>query len=111
MKKIERDSLKLKDIYRSIIIIEKYVDGLQFSDFKNNEMMQSASIRHFEIIGEAAVSLSQTFINQTKDIPWQQIRAFRNILAHEYFRIDVAEVWATIKNDLPILKEKIEPFL
>jgi len=32
----------------------------------------------------------------------------RNILVHEYFAIDLDEVWATVEKDLPKLKKSIE---
>jgi len=35
----------------------------------------------------------------------------RNILVHEYFGIDLDEVWRTIEEDLPPLKEQIELLL
>ncbi|MCK5844569.1 MAG: DUF86 domain-containing protein [Victivallales bacterium] len=32
----------------------------------------------------------------------------RNILTHDYIRIEADEIWNVAINDLPILKEKIE---
>lgn len=31
----------------------------------------------------------------------------RNIVAHEYFGVNLKRVWKTIKDDIPELKEKI----
>jgi uncharacterized protein with HEPN domain len=31
----------------------------------------------------------------------------RNILIHDYFEVDVQEVWKTIQDDLPVLQEQI----
>ncbi|MBK6992954.1 MAG: DUF86 domain-containing protein [Chitinophagaceae bacterium] len=39
------------------------------------------------------------------------MKAFRNLLIHEYFKVDAAEVWATIQNDLPGLNEQMEEIL
>ena len=35
----------------------------------------------------------------------------RNILVHEYFAIDLNEVWQTVERDLPILKQQVESLL
>jgi len=33
------------------------------------------------------------------------MKGIRNIVAHEYFGIDLEIVWKTVKEDLPVLKE------
>jgi uncharacterized protein with HEPN domain len=61
-----------------------------------------------QIIGEAARKLTEAFRLIHNDIPWPEIIAMRNILVHDYFRVDVDEVWATVERDLPDLKRKVE---
>ena len=39
---------------------------------------------------------------------WRSIKSFRNLLIHEYFKVDAGEVWATIQNDIPALNEQKE---
>lgn len=67
-------------------------------------MLQSAVIRKFEIIGEAATSISDETKSLSTTIPWHKIKGLRNILIHEYFRVDPSQLWETIKEDLPDLK-------
>lgn len=74
-------------------------------------MMQSAIIRQFEIIGEAASKISEELKKNSSDIEWVTIKDFRNLFAHEYFRVDVAEVWSAIQHDIPILKEQISSLI
>ncbi|MBT5934021.1 MAG: DUF86 domain-containing protein [Sulfurimonas sp.] len=40
-------------------------------------------------------------------MPWQKIKDFRNIVAHDYFGIDADEVWDIIKNKILPLKKEI----
>ena len=32
----------------------------------------------------------------------------RNVLAHDYFGIDLAEVWSTVERDLPPLRAQLQ---
>jgi uncharacterized protein with HEPN domain len=66
---------------------------------------------HLQIIGEASSSLSQEFINQHPEVPWAAVVAFRNILIHEYFRVNLEIVWRIVKRDIPDLKSSIEAIL
>ena len=63
---------------------------------------------NFIIIGEMAARISEEFKNKNSHIDWTKIKAFRNIVAHNYFGIDAEEVWQIIKNKLPELKKQIE---
>jgi uncharacterized protein with HEPN domain len=44
-------------------------------------------------------------------IDWIRIKAFRNIVAHDYFGVDAEEVWQIIKNHIPKLKQDIKSLL
>jgi uncharacterized protein with HEPN domain len=55
--------------------------------------------------------MSEKFINQHYDVPSIDIADFRNILVHEYFRVDVDIVWSVVERELIEVKEKIEILL
>lgn len=74
-------------------------------------MIQDAVVRNFEIIGEATKRLSQDLRQAYPDIQWQQIAGLRDVLIHDYLRVDLDEVWGIIERDLPELKGKIEEIL
>lgn len=64
-----------------------------------------ATIREFEIIGEAANNLIKADIfGEEKRV----IVDFRNILIHKYFGIDEEEVWQIIQNISELEKEILE---
>jgi len=58
--------------------------------------------------GEAVGKLSAEVKRAYPDIPWQDIKDFRNLLAHEYFGVDLEIVWNTIHNDLPMLIDAVQ---
>jgi uncharacterized protein with HEPN domain len=73
----------------------------------NDWVVQDAVIRNIEVIGEALKSVDDDFKSDYPEIPWIQAKRMRNLLAHEYFRVDVEQVWMTVKNNLPELKEQV----
>ena len=104
---MRRDQQRLEDILEAIERIEKYASGGR-SAFDRDELVQTWIVHHLQIIGEAARGLSDDFRNVHADVPWLQIAAMRNILVHDYFGIDLEEVWSAVERDLPGLKKKIQ---
>jgi uncharacterized protein with HEPN domain len=70
-------------------------------------MMQVWVIHHLQIIGEATRGLSQPFRDRHPEVPWLQIIALRNILVHEYFGLNMLQVWALAEKDLPNLAAQV----
>jgi len=103
--------LYLKDILAAIQAIEKFVKDMNFEQFRNNDLVSSAVIRKFEIIGEATRNIPQEIKKKYPDIPWKTMVGFRDKLIHFYFGIKYDIVWETIKSKLPELKEKIKRVL
>lgn len=102
------DLVYINDIIESIAIILGYVEGNTEDDLINNIMLQDAVIRRFGIIGEASSKISKQFKTQHPDIPWRLIKAMRNKLIHEYFGVSAKTIFATVKTDLPVLKEQLQ---
>jgi len=74
-------------------------------------MVQVWIIHHIQIIGEAARALSESFRARHPQVPWPQIVGMRNILVHDYFGIDLEEVWTVVARDLPVLQREVEAIL
>jgi len=68
-------------------------------------------IHHLEIIGEACRGLSDQLRDRYPAVPWAAIIGMRNILVHDYFGLNLEEVWAAADRDLPRLKEQIQAIL
>ena len=107
---VRDDRERLLDILEAIGHIEKYA-GRGKEDFERDELIQNWMVRHIQIIGEAARTLSIEFRIEHSDLPWPDIIAMRHILVHEYFGIDIEIVWRVVVGDLPIIKLKIEAIL
>lgn len=107
---MKEDRLYLISILESAERITKYVeDGRDV--FMASSLIQDATIRNFETIGEAARHVSTELRRAHPEVPWRQVAGFRDVLIHDYLRVDVEEIWATIQHDLPGLKQKLAAIL
>ena len=107
---MKNNKLYLSNIQECIQNIEIYTkDGEE--SFKQNRMIQDAVIRNFEIIGEAVKRIEKEIKESYPNVPWRQMAGFRDVLIHDYLRVDLEEVWLIIIDDLPILKVNIETIM
>lgn len=97
----------LNDILLEIKIIEKATNNLTFDEFKKDEIIIRAVTRSFEIIGEAVSCLSNDLKEKYNEVPWRDIKDFRNVIIHQYWGIELEKEWSIIINELSILKNKI----
>lgn len=103
--------LYLDDILESCGRIRSYTAGMTFEQFQADLKTQDAVIRNFQVIGEAANRLPESVKSILRDVEWPKIIAFRNVLIHEYFGVDLATVWSAITDKVPYLETKTEEHL
>ncbi len=61
--------------------------------------------------GEACRGLSDELRTRHPEIPWPAIIGMRNILVHDYFGLNLDEVWAAVERDLPVLRQQVAAML
>lgn len=105
------DKQRLLHIRDAIDNIFSFTKGMDEGAYISNIMVQSAVERQMEIIGEAVNSISEELKEKHTDVEWYKIKAFRNVIAHEYFGISKKQVWNVIASDLTRLKTSIEKIL
>jgi uncharacterized protein with HEPN domain len=104
------DRLRLQDILEAIENIERRSEGGRDAFF-NDEMIQVWVLHHVQIIGEAASGLSGSLRGRYPDVPWDDIVGIRNVLVHQYFGVDLVQVWSAVEEELPVLKAYIQTVL
>ena len=90
--------------------INEFVVDIDFEGFKASKLIRSAVERQLEIVGESVKRIEQT----GEIVPIEnakQIIAFRNILVHEYERLEEEIVWMIVKKDVPKLLEEVNRLL
>ncbi len=106
MKEFERDSNRIAHLRLAVEKIELFTSGISEENFCEDALIQSAVLFQFSILGEAILHINQEKL-QKVNYPWHLVRGFRNLIAHEYHKIEISAVWAIIQNDIPTLKNKI----
>ncbi len=95
--------LYVEDVLAAITRIELYTQGMDLEAFRSSDITVDAVIRNFTVIGEAARQIPPEIEKANADIPWDKMRALRNVVVHQYFGVDVSILWETLRHDLPPL--------
>jgi len=102
----------LNDIFDAAAKIQEFTQGIiSYDEFIKNDMLLSAVIRKFEIIGEAIKKVPVSIREKYNNIPWKNIAGSRDRLIHNYDDIDYEILWDTVINDIPQLKSDIEKII
>ena len=107
---MRRDKERLQDILNAIAAIDRYTQQGKAA-FDKQELIQVWVIHHLQMIGEAANALTSGLKAKYSTVPWPQIIGLRNLLVHEYFRVDPQFIWDIANNDLEPLKVSIQTIL
>lgn len=83
-----RDDASIQDIYQAGQTVLKFAQGLTREDLELNEVRTSGILFQIIIIGEATKRLSSDFRLQHPELPWIQMTGMRDIVAHQYDKLD-----------------------
>lgn len=108
---MNRDNAYLLDILNAIRRIQSFAVNLTKDDFRDNEEKQSAILYQIIVMGEAAKRLSPEIRATTSHVPWKEISGMRDILAHQYDRININTLWDVIQRDIVELEALIMPLI
>ena len=104
-----RDGERTDDILSAIDRIAAYRSSLRSADALIAGMAYDAVLRNLAVIGEAVRALPAEFKAARPNVPWPAIAGLRNILVHEYFRVDPEVVTDIIDTELVALTAELAP--
>jgi len=90
--------------------ILQYCNGKDEATFLSDEMLQSAVLYQFLIIGEAIQHVDPELLRKYP-YPWHLPKSFRNYIAHEYFGINLHQIYKTITDLLPDFTEMVNEII
>lgn len=89
----------------------EHARGLTEAQFMSSTLHQDAVLRQVTIIGEAAKRVSEVFRSGHPQVPWRKIAGFRDVVVHDYFRVNLEEVWRIVREELPPLIDLLRPLV
>ena len=109
-KNIPTSGDRVKHISEACKRIMEFCKDINEQEFIKDEMLNSAVLFQFLIIGEA-IRHVDTDILKKYPYQWHLPRSFRNYAAHEYFGINLSQVYKTAKELVPDFKTLIDIIL
>lgn len=88
-----------------------FLDGIGLEEFEADLLRQRAVAMTFVLIATAAARIQTLFPDigsEQPEIPWAKMRGLRNLVVHQYDRLDRRIIWDTVQVDLPRLIRQID---
>jgi uncharacterized protein with HEPN domain len=102
------DNVYLNHMLDSVEKIERYTASRTYGDFLGDSLLQDGVIRQLQILGDACKMLSEDSKSKNPGIPWRKVSRMRDKLVHQYFGVNLKDVWDTVESDIPELKKVLE---
>lgn len=103
--------LRAADIVSAAERLERYTRDAGFEQFQASEQLIAAVSYELLVIGEAAKSIPAEVQAAAPALDWAGMRGMRNVVAHEYFGVDLKVVWDTATRDVPEIVEPLRALL
>ena len=111
MRPEERDAGYLWDMLRAAREAHALVESMETERLLTDRLRLLAMERLIEIVGETAGRISDGFRQRCPEIDWQGLKGQRNVLAHEYGRINHRLLCEAARSRLPALIAALEILL
>lgn len=101
----------LEDILEASIKVLRYTNGMTLETFQSDDLVFGAVVRNLEIIGEAAKHLPAEIHEMMPEVEWSKAAAFRDVIAHGYFGLNVHIIWDVTQNKIPCISTSVKKLL
>ena len=100
---------RLLDASQALDAIERFTTDINLDSYLENELLQAAVERKFEILGEALKKACETEPSLADTIPdLRAIISMRNRIIHAYDAVDQLILWDAIHEDTTQLKQSLD---
>lgn len=87
----------------NIVLARGFVDGVEYEQFRDSQLVFYAVTRALEIISEASRRLPDEMKKRHPEIPWSDVAGAGSVFRHDYEDVRQRRVWITVQKDLPRL--------
>lgn len=107
--------MKNNETYIDLIIsackkIEEFTLGMNETKFKESSITQSAVMMQLQVIGELAKKIEDDSKKEI-NVPWKLITGLRDIISHDYFSLNVTDIWKVVDSNIPELEKALLEYL
>ena len=102
---------RLEDILTCARNIQDFASGMSLEEFSDDPRTVRAVAYEFTTMGEAARAIPPEVQDEHPQIPWGKMVGIRNVLVHQYFRLDEDILWKATQEDIPPLIAALEAVL
>lgn len=104
----DKDAIIVKKLVKYCGDIARYIHGMDERAFCADDKTVSACAFCLGQIGEMAKQASEEFKTRFPVIPWRKMYGLRNRIVHDYEGVDMSQIWAIVKEDIPKVKTALE---
>jgi uncharacterized protein with HEPN domain len=108
---IDRDPAALYDIWDAGQLLGEFLKDRTRADLDTDLLLQSAVLHRLLLLGEAVRRLSDAFRLAHSEIEWGGFIGLRNVVIHQYDKVDLDKIWKIASEEVPQLCRQIEPLL
>lgn len=102
-----RDKIILDKVIAEINIGCDMLGSSSLEEFESDEKLKRAVSMTVINIGELIKSITDVTRKEYPHIPWKAIAGMRDIAAHKYQTLRMEDVYNTVRNDFPALREQL----
>jgi uncharacterized protein with HEPN domain len=99
---------RIEDILTCARNIQDFTAGMSYDSFPDDPRTIRAVAYEFTTMGEAARAIPVEVQERYPAVPWGKMHGIRNVLVHEYFRLDEEILWEASQKDIPTLIAALE---
>lgn len=97
--------IRIKSLLKQINLVLSDTKDIDLTEYTIKSQLVRATCFSISQIGEQMIRLQEKIGDKYPDVPWLGARSMRNMIVHDYDKVDLQQVSKTIKNDLPQLEE------
>ncbi len=102
---------RIQDILACARNVQDFTAHMDLDAFLEDPRTVRAVAFELTTMGEAARAVPVDVQERYPHIPWVKMQAIRNVLVHQYFRIDEEILWKASQEDIPPLTALLEETL
>lgn len=102
---------RLLDVQEAITFIAEHVGGTLEAPEIDDEMALHAVLFNLIVIGEAIKRVGDDVTARAPEVRWSDYAGLRDVIAHQYFRLQKELIEATVSRELPTLRIVVQRLL